>query len=378
MYKQIISILALIPFGLSAMQDNKDNLLKNGDFEQNLTLWQIEQGIAWTDDDGYQETGGISMEAEYVPDDDYIHEVSASQCIAITNASLFSVSASFIYDDIPESSYGHRLNIYWYRDKNCRSGGQFGTYLEPKLEDGWQTLSRSNLKPMLNAQSIKVALTQNQKHAVLPLGFFARNLNKIGFSFQPDLALGVWDNLELTATQYSQKSIVINSGSSKIKLPIGDNHISNNNFDENFEGWYMSNQSQQIAEPGALYNGILQTRLTSNKNSIGSGVGYICIEFGQHKKYELGIRFRRSEQSTQTGNVRLRPTWYENTDCTGRSSTSRDHADSSDVDYWQDLIVKDLSPSPQSKSVKVELIQVVDGKGEFIGYWDEAYFKAVQ
>lgn len=366
-----------------------ENLIKNSFFEEELSLWNINSGVEWLSTSGFEGSAALVMNAAVIKNNAVNADPEASQCVSIGDVRLYQLSADFLYNEIPKSAYAHRINIVWYQDLYCLQRGQFGGYLQPKLNNEWQYLSNENLKPMLNAKSVKISITQSRKYSIIPLGIFSSILNKVGFNLLPDLAQGTWDNITLNPIRREDNlNEVIISNSDE--LPMGQNYIKNGHFNENFNGWKMDSKTLWLEGGEGLkglqssegvnsdLNGIIQTVISSKKYSKGSGVGSICINFGEHIKYDLSAKFKQSSASTQSGNVRLRPTWYELNDCNGQHSTSRYHVDSMNVEGWQTIESKGLTPERGSKSVKIELIQVVNGPGRFVGLWDDINFKAVE
>ncbi|PVZ71761.1 hypothetical protein DC094_01670 [Pelagibaculum spongiae] len=357
------------------------NMINNGDFEQSSQYWQLQTPLSWSANNGADGSGSILMNAEAALRDGYIYAKTASQCIQIENARNFSLNASFRYDSLPIERYGHEIHVVWYDGDNCTKGGQQGTFLRPKIKNGWQNLYSKNLTASLNAKSVKIVLAQNQHSSAKEMGylksFLVWVLSWFNIASPFPLAHGYWDNISLIPTKLSQAIPDNPSVNSKYVLPAGENYLKNSAFDKDNQHWRAYSESQWTAEDGYHNRGALLGTIVSPSGSRGTGVAYQCTNFGLPQIFEMGVRFKQSETSTQTGGGRFRVTWYEKENCQGQSTTDRKHIDPKPMSGWQNLVVKNLKSPSGATSARVSIIQSIKGEGEFSAYWDDAYFKAV-
>ncbi|OUS30286.1 hypothetical protein A9Q99_07385 [Gammaproteobacteria bacterium 45_16_T64] len=357
------------------------NFVNNGSFQQRLQYWNTSPLITWSSDQGEDGTAAIFMNAPFLADKKTIHEAKAETCLSLREASLFDFQASFKYESLPEISSGHRLNIIWFEDEYCKKGGQFGNYVEPKLQYGWQVLQAAGQRAALNARSVKIQLAQNQRTSAQSVGVMMSVrywiLDFLGVDYSPPIAFGLWDNIYMAVTPGVESSNAVAQAKYQPDLnerPLGKNYVLNSGFDEDTQQWRVSTDHQWISDEGVSLRGALRTTITSKKGSMGTGVFSQCVNFGLQQQFEMGIQFKRLSRSTQDGGGRYRPTWYEFENCKGRHTISNKHADPVDGDEWQSLVITDLVPAGGSRSVKLAGIQVIQGAGDFSVVWDDAYF----
>lgn len=357
-----------------------ENIVKNGSFEEQLQFWKAEELINWQPNKGLEGSGSLFMNAKYAPRSRYVKEVHAKQCIKIDNAMKISFQANFRYDSLPELSHGHRANLYWYQDESCTLGGQYGTYLEPKLELGWQSLKWDALLPALNAHSVLIVVTQNQRDSKEKLNYFeevyVKVLTFLGIEYWPELSSGYWDNFSIKATELNNTSITTVRTGNIYPVTKGENYIKNSSFNDNIKLWKVHYKSDWRNDVGYEKKGSLLTRY---KSLTGGGTEAFsqCVNFGSELFFEMGVRAKISKDSNQEGGGRFRGTWFENVDCNGRSITSTQHDDLSLVSGWQFLKITALKPPKGSTSILVSGIHTIKGKGEFLVYWDDVYFKSI-
>jgi len=328
------------------------NLLHNPGFEQQLKNWNTQQDVQWLPTQGLNGSGVVTINARKPPQDRYIHETKINQCVPIQNGSEFTLAGQFHHQGRPVKQNANRLRIYWTTSLDCLSGGQFGGYVEPKDITGWQRLSRQKLIPSLGAKTALIELMQN--------GRYSNN------------AKAYWDNINLIPTKVSARV----SKTPGYSLPAGFDFIENGDFRRNLKSWRTGWQAQWVGFTGHAYTGAIKITASSTKSSIGKGAFSQCINMGNSSHFNVGASFKRGDTSTQKGGARLRITWYAKDDCRGRAKTDR-HQDPTDAKGWQRLQLNNLKSSTGARSVKVEAIQTVAGKGQFVAYWDDVYFKAL-
>jgi hypothetical protein len=354
------------------------NILLNNDFDAGLSFWAAGEHSRWGKNVGINSTGAVFMDAPVVTDDGYIHEAKVEQCVQIGDADLFHIEAKFRYDSIPQNAYAHRLNYVWFTNDVCTIGGQYGGYLEPKLKEGWQTLSVNNARASLNAKSVKIELTQNQRASARQSDWLGQKLKwlyeVLGMEYLPPVAGAYWD--EVLVAPAHIKSVVPGHSSyaEGFTRTAGENYLANGGFNSDGQGWRLSSSAQWIADYGYTVNGAIHTAVSSEKSGMGMGVFNQCVNLGVQRYYRMGVKYISDRRSTQRGGGRLRVTWYEDDGCLGANSTDTNHVDIQPVDGWQSLEVNNLERPMNAASAKITMIQSVSGAGTYAGYWDDAYF----
>lgn len=343
------------------------NLLKNGDFEQSLNDWTYEEGAFWSDNggqavDGQNASAGLLMNAPQIQSDSRrIYSKSVDQCVALNGGSEFAIQADVRYlNGLPERPSVNRINVYWYESLDCKRGGQFGRYAEPRLEkQRWQTVSRQGLRPALGAKAARIEIIQSQR---------GNNNAEV-----------IWDNVVFSLTSTDVSGDSNNDDISVHTKPLGENYVLNPGFDDDLEHWLPKRAKRLVwRESSDEMGGVMQAGLLNERDGgVGRGSFSQCVNIGTHSRFELGARVKISSLSTEQGGGRLRPTWYEHLDCEGRHTTSSKHADIDKMSFdWQLLSVGGLKPKHGAKSVRISMIHSIKGRGEHIMFWDDVYFKA--
>ena len=327
------------------------NLLHNPKFEHQLDNWKVKTHSYWFPNKGVNGTGVLQIDAPEAPKDKYIHETVVSQCVPIHDGVKFTLGGYFHHEGRPEKQSANRVRVYWYESIDCTTGGQYGWHAQPRDVTGWQRLSYENLKPALLAKAARIDIMQNGSYS--------------------NRAKAYWDNVFLVATEVS----TVKQDKPGYVLPANFDFIENGDFKHDLSAWRVSSKSEWVGYAGHRYTGAIKVTSKSSSGSRGSGAFSQCVNIGAGTHFDVGASFKRADTSTQKGGGRLRVTWYEKDDCTGRAKTSNRSADPTDSKGWQQLQVKGLQAPPQSTSVKVELIQSIAGRGEFSAYWDDVYFK---
>lgn len=329
----------------------RKNLLRNPKFEQQLDGWQVPADAHWLPEQGVNGSGVLQLAARKPPEDKYIHETIVKQCVPIADGVKFTLGGYFHHEGRPSSQHANRIRVIWYESLDCTTGGQYGTYVEPRDVTGWQRLSRANITPALSAKAAKVEVMQNGRYS--------------------SGAKGYWDKVFLVATEVST-AIQDKPG---YVLPAGFDFIENGDFRRDLSAWRTGWKTEWVGYTGHSYTGAIKVIASSSKGSIGAGAFSQCVNIGASSHFDVGASFKRADTSTQKGGGRLRVTWYQEDDCRGRAKTSVRSADPDDSKGWQALHVDGLQAAAQSTSVKIELIQTIAGRGEFSAYWDDVYFK---
>jgi len=338
------------------------NLILNGTFENKLVDWRVPLDTYWSNNAGVNKTGALVIQAKEPPKNKYIYQTKVQQCVRLNDGMTFSLSAKFRHSKIPAKAHANRANVVWYEAAGCSAGGQYGGYIEPKMNlNGWQEISNSRLRPALGAKSAMVTIHQR--------GRFSNG------------GQGIWDNIEFSATEVHERStdnVDDKESEAHYTLDLGQNYLLNGSFDINVESWRAGNKVSWSDIQGDAYPGSAKVDAVSTSSSIGSGGFSQCVNIGNNKKFVLGGSFKRDENSTQKGDARLRLTWYGGNNCSGRAKTSNKSRNPKAIPGWQRLIIDDLIPPANAKSAVVEIIKVVSGKGMFTAYWDDIYLKAVE
>lgn len=374
----IALIISVSAFQHAIAQSDTENLLRNGTFEDEVRYWEVENPAQWDSGEGEQGSGALLMQAPFAKRDRYIHQVKASQCVQLGNADLLYVEARVRYEKLPINSYAHRLSYIWFEDIACSHGGQYGGYLEPKLVDGWQVLSKSGLRPSMNAKSLKIEITQNQTTSERELDWLEQKLkwgyDLVGIEYETPTASAFWDNVFVTPTHFSE---AVTTEDIAITHEIGENYLVNASFDEGGIGWRLSSLTRWEEGGGIREDGAVRSSVKSEDSSLGTGVFSQCVKLDGHSHYKMGVSYKKDETSTQSGGGRFRVTWYSEEGCRGSYKTDTNHADIVQLSGWQELVVDGLTRPESAHSAKVTMIQSVAGAGEYAGYWDDAYFVAV-
>jgi len=104
----------------------------------------------------------------------------------------------------------------------------------------------------------------------------------------------------------------------------------------------------------------------------------MCVNIGENVQFNYGASVKKDETSTQTGGGRIRVSWNEKENCSGRSKTDGHSADFKGISVWKNLEVNNLIVPSGTQRVLIELIQTIAGNGRFSVYWDDIYLKAVK
>ncbi len=338
------------------------NLLKNPAFENKLIDWKIPLGANWSNNQGAHGSGGLIIQAEIPPDDKYIHETTVEQCVPLGPGEKFQLKAKFKAEKILPGKYAktanvaNRANVIWYESTDCSSGGQYGWFIEPENIPGWQDLRGADLKPAFQARAAKITIVQQ--------GRYARGYK------------GYWDDISFFASEvFEQSSKASTKPDSEYTLALNQNYVNNGGFKRNLEGWHAW-KAKWIAR-GDQSAGSAKVTFTSEKGSMGAGALDQCVNIGENTNFDFGASVKKDQRSTQNGGGRLRVSWNDKENCSGRSKTDTNWVDVKDVYGWQALEIKDLVAPAGTHSAHLELIQSIKGPGRFSMYWDDVYFKAV-
>lgn len=335
------------------------NLLKNPGFEDKLVDWRVPLGAAWTSNGGFIGSGALIIQAATPPDDKYIHETTAEQCVLLPAGEKYQLKARFMFDRLPLKAVANRANVIWYESTDCTAGGQWGGYIEPQNILGWQELSRERLTPALGARAAKITIVQN--------GRYSNN------------GTAYWDDIEFSPTEIFERSAQAeNVESHSPPIAAGHNYVANGAFNGNLTPWRNGWPTTHEAFIGSAAPGAAKVTASSTGSSIGRHALSQCVNLEGAKQLELGASFKRDETSTQDGGGRLRLTWYELQNCQGRAKTDTKSSDPKKIDGWQKLQIAGLVAPDQSRSAKIEIIQSVAGAGEFRAYWDDVYLESAQ
>lgn len=375
----VIAVVGMTCARISLAQIPKENLLQNGGFEQGARAWKLHPNMLLVRES--DQPGAIRLLSRSLPapDDGYIHEDHTSQCINFGDARKFFIDAEFFYLEYPSENHAHRLNYTWFDNKGCTGGGQYGGFLEPALQEGWQTLLQDNIQSALNSQSLLINLTHNRRASARKLNLLQETYYWVKGLFTDStdlLSSGYWDNISLVATSYSDSATNKSPHETQSTLAIGVNLLTNSDFNRDAEHWYLGSDTRWTADEGSERVGSLRVVRQSLEGSRGSFAFDQCVDVGEHTDFALGGYFRRDPASTQTGNGRLRAVWFEFPGCKGQHRISQQDVDSQRIDGWQHLHIAHLPASTNARSVKFQGIQAIDGVGDFIGYWDDLYLIA--
>jgi hypothetical protein len=301
-------------------------------------------------------SGALTIHAERPPDDLYIYQTIASQCVPLVEAKRYRLSARVKLQGFPKAAHANRGELIWYESIDCETGGQFGDFIEPDMVDGWQALIRENLRPALDAKAAKIALVQ-----------YGRDSND-GTTY--------WDDVQFGPTEFLDRGTARNSTISVVAVP-GANYIVNGTFNDNLEGWTSGWETAWVARDGVDGSGAIKVTSTSDGSSIGRlGFGQ-CVNVAPNSLLELGASYRRDPESTQSGSGRLRISWSEYSNCKGRYKIGEWANPVKDREGWQELRVKNLRVNANVRSAYIEAIQSIAAAGIYSSYWDDLYIKVL-
>lgn len=339
------------------------NILKNASFENKLIDWKVPLGARWSKNEGVRSSGVLIIQSKIPPKDKYIHETTVSQCVVLGSGEKYQLKGRFKAEKILSGKYvttvnpANRVNVIWYESSDCTRGGQYGGYIGPKNISGWQDLIRENMRPAFKAKAAKITIVQR--------GRYARGYK------------GYWDNIVFAATEIFQESSKEDiTPDSKYTLALNENYIKNSGFTKDISSW-RGGRAEWTAY-GNQSTGSSRVNFESKTGSFGAGAMSQCVNIGENVQFNFGASVKKDETSTQTGGGRIRVSWNEKENCSGRSKTDGNYADFKGRSGWQNLEVANLIAPSGSQSVLVELIQTISGKGRFSVYWDDIYLKAVR
>lgn len=337
------------------------NLVKNSNFDNKLLDWRVPLGVVWTSNGGKNGSGSLIVHASKPPEDRYIHETTTSQCVLLVEGSKFEVSADVRLQGLPKKNTANRLNIIWYETTNCSTGGQWGSYLQPKPIPGWQNLVRGNLTPALGTKAVKITIVQNGRYS--------------------DNGKAYWDNIRFYPSEIFKQSLSEyndNNGSNKkYTLEPGKNYLKNGDFKQNISVWRIGWKTEWSYAQGDVFPGAAKVIAYSHSGSRGKHAMLQCVNLGTNRKFILGASFKNGDTSSQLGGGRLRINWHEGLNCSGRSKADTHWVDPEYIGGWQQLRITDLLAPAKSQSASIEIIQSVRGMGRFVAYWDDIYLKSV-
>lgn len=360
----LLLLLAFSLVGVGAMNSAAEgNLLLNSTFEHQMDHWKPRKAVASSSSFEVESDGVLMMKSEVPPENRYIYENTVEQCVKLDNGEKYRLQADFKADQVLTGEYAdkaiiaNRIYIVWYESLDCSRGGQSGGWIEPRNITGWQHLSVDNQTPAFGAKAALIKVTQNGRYS---LGYVA-----------------YWDNIQFFATALadpaSQDPRPVNS---EYTAPLNENYLLNPSFSENLSDWrsYRTTWSSF----GYRIPGSAKVSYESKKGGFGTGALSQCVNIGENTKFVLGAMVNKDPESTQDGSGRLRVTWYNKENCSGRGKTDRNSVSFEHIQDWHELKVENLHAPEHTQSVIIELIQAIAGKGTYTVYWDDVYFKAVE
>ena len=129
MIRAVVFLFAACCISAQAGASPTDNLLRNGDFENQLRYWDTEPHIQWEDSAGLDDSAAMLVQGPYIKFERYIHEVTASQCVQLDDADVLYLEATMRFDRLPKQASGHRINYIWFEDNACSYGGAVWWFL---------------------------------------------------------------------------------------------------------------------------------------------------------------------------------------------------------------------------------------------------------
>jgi len=156
------------------------------------------------------------------------------------------------------------------------------------------------------------------------------------------------------------------------------NLLVNAEFSETIDNWQPGWPTEWNGYHGARATGSAKVTASSILSSKGRVAFDQCVNLPGLKQFEAGISYTIGAGSSQSGGGRFRITWFDETDCAGKNATGSIHADIDETagSGWHQLELRNLEAPESAKSAGITVIQTISGAGDFIVYWDDAYFSA--
>lgn len=341
-------LCGLCPPPAVAQTEDAVSHLKNGDFGQGLVGWSASPPADWSAEDGVVRSSPAPQTQQ---PSRYVSESTLSQCVDVAGGSSFRLAGRFSHA-VPSDRGFAQLNVTWYFDAECRGAGQFGAWIYPRNVAGWQILSKEDVSPALGARSARVSLVHRATDAT---------------STDETSSAGLWDDILLVSTRGKSPA----RRAALQELPAGVSVVSNGAFDQDLASWHSRSAASWSSGEGAGRSGSARTVRSSSGAGTGGAVLEQCVEVGSNAGYYLAASFKADPRSTQKGRARLRIVWYENPGCHGSARIGEWANPDPETPGWQRVVVASSTRPPSAASALIELIQTVEGPGEFVAYWDD-------
>lgn len=327
--------------------DLSNNLIKNGDFSKEMLHWQPGERALWSISQGSARAMAYAAGGEMSSLENVM-----TQCVNIGEYSKFNFGAQFRAESLPLEKYTARLEVVWYDGEDCKGGGEYGGYIEPKDKAGWQPVFKQGFLPRMGAKSVVIRLIQHNTKSTPSINY--------------------WDDLYLVPTETAppQEPDVTQ------QAEIRGNLLKNGSFDFNLNDWHTGWDTRWTSVQGGDAKGAARVLMTSDKGGIGMHALTQCVDLDGGKKYEIGSSVLKDPGSTQKSGGRLRVSWYENRACKGRSRIGK-WVDPTSEPGWQRLQFTSDRP-PMASSATVSIIESIEGVGRAVSYWDDVYIKAIE
>jgi hypothetical protein len=339
------------------------NRVQNAHFDQDLQFWTARrdtQAFHWIGQDGHTKQGAVSVQSTPPenPKKRIIYEVALSQCVKLDRGRRYRFAASFKAMGAYPSRHANRVNLIWYQSEDCTTRGQFAEYLEPDPKIvGWQRITRENRLRSLNAKAALITIVQS----------------RIGANRQP----AYWDDIELTPTEFESSVRNVPLANPRYTLPVGQNYLTNGEFQYNLDGWRYSGDSKWVAQVGATEPGAARLAIFSKKGGYGAHSISQCVNIGSNKVFAAGAKVMVDPVSTQKGGGIFRLSWYAGENCRGRSQAGFKEDRVKPVAGWQTLTIDRIEAPPGAQSANIYITRGVNDTGLFAYFFDDVYFKAL-
>ena len=316
--------------------------------------------------------------ASFKPDTKQPNSVEAGQCIAIENASSMSMAVRFYSDMVPAERSAHEIQLIWYQDENCTIGREFGEWIRPKMQAGWQDVELPFIRPALGAKFVKIKLMQRPKYSwytpAQNTDWMSRLRNSVGMdveTLKPRPITAYWDDIQLFVKTREKETTKPSTGNPLYDLPGNQNYVINGGFDINLDGWLLTHEARWRALNG--HGGVLvtQTQSSVKDKSFASSSIYQCINIGTAISLDFSAKAKVSENSSSEGGGRVSYLWFEKPDCTGRIKSARNPSHLKNSQGWQTLESKALIRPENSQSFRVGLHHSASTPGELTVFWDD-------
>lgn len=138
------------------------NLLRNGDFQQDISSWETDRATAWVNEEGDSGPGAVRVTLALPASTEVsVGGYVLTQCVNFGAAQAFVLGASFKQDPFSTQKGGARLRVAWFENANCTGRVKIGTWVDPMDRPEWQHLKLGELNAPPNSSSALIEVIQS-------------------------------------------------------------------------------------------------------------------------------------------------------------------------------------------------------------------------